>query len=150
MKDYKSLQNHHSTSFFSLPLIEISDFHIYFVFLLWFHRLSATLFCTLSLCGVVCLSCFVQLFVRFRLLDQLRSSAVPINDFGVVNAAELETWVFQRLKYSHICRLLYFAVLCYSHGDMDVVSLLATSSFLFLVNVHCIDVLYQFKWMNII
>ncbi|AES68734.1 hypothetical protein MTR_3g014250 [Medicago truncatula] len=29
-------------------------------------------------------------FVRFRLSDQLRSSADPINDFGVVNVADPE------------------------------------------------------------
>ncbi|KEH18938.1 hypothetical protein MTR_8g432410 [Medicago truncatula] len=45
-------------------------------------------------------------FVRFRLSDdQLRTSADQINDFGVVNFADSETWVFQRLKYSHMCRL---------------------------------------------
>ncbi|AES91445.1 hypothetical protein MTR_4g113630 [Medicago truncatula] len=44
-------------------------------------------------------------FVRFRLSDQLRSSADQINDFEVVNVANSETWVFQRLKYSHMCRL---------------------------------------------
>ncbi|AES75797.1 hypothetical protein MTR_6g059740 [Medicago truncatula] len=56
---------------------------------------------------------YVDVFVRFRLSDQLRSSANPINDFGVVNVAYLERWVFRRLEYSHMCRLLYFAVLCY-------------------------------------
>ncbi|AES94754.1 hypothetical protein MTR_5g017940 [Medicago truncatula] len=50
-----------------------------------------------SLCGVVCLSCFIQLFVRFRLSGQLRSSADPINDFGVINVADPETWIFRRL-----------------------------------------------------
>jgi len=47
------------------------------------------------------------------LSDQLRSSANPINDFDVVHVADPETWVLRRLKYSHMCRLLYFAVLCY-------------------------------------
>ncbi|AES62361.1 hypothetical protein MTR_1g098840 [Medicago truncatula] len=48
---------------------------------------------------------FIVVFVRFRLSDQLRSSADQINDFGVVNVADPETWVFRRLKYSHMCRL---------------------------------------------
>jgi len=39
------------------------------------------------------------------LSDQLRSSADQINDFGVVNVADPETWVSWRLKYSHVCRL---------------------------------------------
>jgi len=56
---------------------------------------------------------FVHVFVRFRLFDQLRSSADPINDFDAVHVADPETWVFRRLEYSHMCRLLYFVVLCY-------------------------------------
>ncbi|AET00560.1 hypothetical protein MTR_5g093400 [Medicago truncatula] len=44
-------------------------------------------------------------FVRFRLSDQLRSSVDQINDFGVFNVADPETWVFRKLKYSHMCRL---------------------------------------------
>jgi len=36
------------------------------------------------------LSCFIPVFVRFRLSDQLRSSADPINDFGVVHVADPE------------------------------------------------------------
>jgi len=63
-----------------------------------------------------CAALFVFL-VSFRYLfssglDQLRSSANPINNFGVVHVANTETWVFQRLEYSHTCRLLYFSVLC--------------------------------------
>ncbi|AES89707.1 hypothetical protein MTR_4g078820 [Medicago truncatula] len=52
-------------------------------------------------------------FDRFRLSDQLRSSADPINDFGVIHVADPETWLFRRFKYSHMCRHLYFSVLCY-------------------------------------
>ncbi|AES89557.1 hypothetical protein MTR_4g076960 [Medicago truncatula] len=47
----------------------------------------------------------LPVFVRFRLSDHLRSSADQINDFGVVNVADPETWVFRRLKYSHMCSL---------------------------------------------
>jgi len=35
-------------------------------------------------------------FVRFRLSDQLRSSADPTNDFGVTNIVDSEAWLFQR------------------------------------------------------
>jgi len=84
-------------------------------FILWFCRLSATLVCSSSLCDVVCLSCFSQVFDRFILPDQLRSSANQINDFGVIHVADPETWLFRRFKYkySHMCRHLYFTVLCY-------------------------------------
>ena len=119
------IQNHLSNSLFSFPFIEISDLHIYFVFILWFRHLSATLVCSSSLCGIVSLSCFVHAFVRFRLPDQLWSGADPINDFSV-------------------CTLSFYAI------NMDVVSLFADSSFLFLMYLHCINVLYRFEWMNII
>ncbi|AES77273.1 hypothetical protein MTR_7g006620 [Medicago truncatula] len=33
----------------------------------------------------------LKVFVRFRLSDQLQSSADPINDFGVVNIEDPET-----------------------------------------------------------
>ncbi|AES99478.1 hypothetical protein MTR_5g081340 [Medicago truncatula] len=49
---------------------------------------------------------FSRVFARFRLSDQLRSSADQINDFGVVNVADPEIWVFWRLKYSHMCTLI--------------------------------------------
>jgi len=67
-------------------------------FLPWFRRLSATLFCSLSLCNIVCLSCFIHVFVWFKFSYQ-------INAFGVLNVAYPETWLFWRLKYSHMCRL---------------------------------------------
>ena len=43
-----------------------------------------------------------------------------------------------------ICTLSFYAI------NMDTVSMFTDSSFLFLVNLHYIDVLYQFEWMNII
>jgi len=43
-----------------------------------------------------------------------------------------------------ICTLPFYAI------NMDVVSLFTNSSFLFLANLHYIDALYQFEWMNII
>ena len=43
-----------------------------------------------------------------------------------------------------LCTLSFYAI------NMDVVSLFTYSSFLFLVNLYCIDVLYQFEWMNVV
>ena len=94
-------QNHPSNSFFSFPFIEISDFHIYFVF--YFVISSSS--CDLGLFVVFvrrCWSfCFSQVFDQFRLSYQIRSSADPINDFGVIHVADPETWLFRRFKHSH-------------------------------------------------
>ena len=43
-----------------------------------------------------------------------------------------------------------FSILPFYAINMDDVSLFTDSSFLFLANFHCIDVLYQFKRMNIL
>ena len=114
---------------------------------MWFSRLSVTLVCSSSLYDVVCLSCFVQVFVRFRLQNQIRFSANPIIDFGVVLIADLETWYSGELNIV-IC--VGFCTLSFNAINKDNVSMFADSSFLFLTNLHCIDVLYQFEWMNII
>ncbi|RHN42028.1 hypothetical protein MtrunA17_Chr8g0372401 [Medicago truncatula] len=58
---------------FPFPFIEISDFHIYFVFYLVISSSS---------CDV---------FDWFRLSDQLRSCADPINDFGVIYVIDPDT-----------------------------------------------------------
>jgi len=57
-------------------------------FILLFRCLSATFVCSSSLCDLVCLSCFGQVFVQFRLSDQLRSSGDLINEFDVVYVAD--------------------------------------------------------------
>jgi len=58
------------------------------------------------------------------------------------------TLQIQRHEYSEdlnivicvdFCTFRFYAI------DMDVVSLYADSSFLFLENLHCIDALYQFE-----
>jgi len=48
------------------------------------------------------------------------------------------------LIFVGICTLPFYAI------NMDVVSLFTDSSFLFLANLYCIDVLHQFEWMNIV
>ncbi|AES63097.1 transmembrane protein, putative [Medicago truncatula] len=58
-----------------------------------------------SLMLVAVFARWLMVFVQLRLSDQLRSSADQINDFGVVNVANLETWVFRKLNYSRMCRL---------------------------------------------
>jgi len=75
------------------------------------------------------------------LSDQLRSSVDQINDFGVVNVANMETWVrdLNIVIYVGFNTLLFYAI------NMVDVSLFTDSFFLFLANFHCIDVLYQFK-----
>ena len=105
--------NHPSNLFFSFRFIEISDFHIYFVFYFVISSSSWDVSLFVAFCDVVCFSCVYQVFDRFRLSDQLWYSADPINDFGVIHVADSEIWLFRRFKYSHMCRHLYFAVLCY-------------------------------------
>jgi len=53
----------------------------------WF---SATLFCLSSLCDVVYFIPLVQVLVRFKLSDKLRSTADPTNAFGAFNVADPE------------------------------------------------------------
>jgi len=55
------------------------------------------------------------------LSEQFRSRVDPINDVDVVYVVDLETWVFRTLEYSYMCRLLYFAVLCYLYGCCEFV-----------------------------
>jgi len=102
-------------------------FHIYFVFLSWFRRLNTTLFCSSSLCGVVCLFCFVRVFVQFRLSDQLQLITLA--------SSMLQT---QRYGYSRNLNIVIcvgFFTLSFYAINMNVVSLFAYSSFLFLVNL---------------
>jgi len=99
----------------------------------WFvRRLCAALFVFLV---------SLRYFDRFRLSDQIRPSADPINDLDVIHVADPETWLFQIFKYSHMCRHLYVAIFAI---NMDVVSLFTDSSSLFLANLHYINVLCQF------
>jgi len=56
-------------------------------------------FCPQSLCEIVCLSRRVQLIVRFRLLDQLQSSAGLINDLSVVG--DMSSYVILDMFFSH-------------------------------------------------
>jgi len=98
-----------------------------------------------SLCDVVCVSYFVQVFVRFILSDD------PVHIKSMI--LESSTLQIRRHRYSgglNIVICVSFSTLSFYVVNMNVVSLLTDSSFLFLANFHCIDVLYQFEWMNIV
>lgn len=64
------------------------NIHLVFSFLI---SSSHCVVCSSSLCCVVCLSCLIQMFVRFRLLDQLRFSA------------DLIFWRRQRCRFGCMC-----------------------------------------------
>ena len=135
----------HSNSFSLSLLLKYVIFTSISFFILWFCCFSATLVCSSSSCSVVCLSCFLQVFVRFRLWDQLRSIA----DLMTLVSSTLQIW---RQGYSEdlnivICVCVY--TLPFYAINMNAVSLFADSNFLFLTNLQCIDKLYQFEWMKI-
>jgi hypothetical protein len=112
-------------------------------FLLWFCRLSATLVCSSSLCGVVCFSCFVHVFIRFKLSYQHRSGADPTLTSPML---QIQRWIFWILEYSHMCKPLYFAVLCYKHGCCDLVR----RFILFVFRKFALYKFTLFEWMTII
>ena len=114
---------------------------------MWFCRLRATLVCLSSLCDVVCLSCFL----RYLIVSDCQISFDLVQIQSITLASS--TLQIRRHDYSGdlnivicvgICTLSFYAI------NMDVVSLFTNSSSLFLANLHYIDVLYQFEWMNII
>jgi len=74
------------------------------------------------------------------LSDQLQSSANQINDFGVINFADSETWVFRELNII-IC--VGFSTLSFYAINIDVVSLFTGSPFLllamFIVSMYSIN-----------
>jgi len=114
----------------------------------WFCRLSETLCCSSSLCDICCLSCFVQVFF-FGSDCQISLDPVQIQSMTLASS----TLQIRRHGYSgdlNIVISVGFCTLSFYAINMDVVSLFADSSFLFLANSHYIDVLYQFEWMNII
>jgi len=133
---------------FSIPLLlKYVIFTSISFFLLWFRCFSATLFCSFSLCDIVCF------LVSFRYLFdsdcQINFDQVHIKSM-TLESSTLQIW---RHGYSgdlNIVICIGFSTLSFYAINMDAVNLFTDSSFLFLVNFHCIDVLYQFKWMNII
>ena len=123
---------------------------------MWFRHLWTTMFVLISRLCVVCFwfpvlvrclfdSCwyisFEQVQIRSMTMN-LASSTLQIRRheyFGDLNIVILVIFV-------GICTLPFYAI------NMDAVNLFTDSSFLFLanLNLYCIDVLYQFEWMNIV
>ena len=136
-------QNHPSNSFFSFAFIKISDFHIYFIIFFCDFVVLVRRCVVRHLCAA--LFVFLALF-RYLLGSDCQISLDPVQIQSMTLASS--TLQIRRHGYSGdlnivicvgICTLLFYAV------NMDVVSLFADSSFLFLANLHCIDVLYQFE-----
>ena len=98
----------------------ISDFTycLFFRLFLWFRRLWTTLFVLISRLCAMCFDFPVLVRCLFDSGWKISFEQVQINDndFDVVNVADPKTWVIQRHEYSHIshiCRHIYFVVLCY-------------------------------------
>jgi len=85
-------------------------------------------------------------FARFELSDQLRSSADPTNNFGVINVADPD--MHRYYGDFNIVIFVGFYTLSFYAIIMDVVSLFADSFFLFLANLYCIDILYRFELID--
>jgi len=97
----------------------------------------------------------VTLFVFLVSLRYLIASDCQISfDLVQIQSITLASSTLQIRKHGYsgdlnivicvgICTFSFYAI------NMDVVSLFTDSSFLFLTNLHYIDVLFQFEWMNI-
>jgi hypothetical protein len=132
--------------FFFFAIINKCNFHIFVCF-------DFSFLCCVFGCPVFvqCICFFVFLWCSF--ISDWRSSSV------LVHIQSMSTFMSSTLKirkhgyFGHfnivifvsICNLSFYTIY------MDVVSLFADLSFLFLaiMNLYCIDVLYPFEWMNI-
>jgi len=136
-------QNHPCILFFSFPFIKISVFHIYFV----------CLFCDFVVlvrrefvrCLCVVLFVFLVSF-KYWFSSDSHISFDPVQ----IQSMTLTSSMLQIRRHGYsgdfnivicagFCTLSFYAI------NMDDVSFLANSSFLFLANLHCINVLHQFK-----
>jgi len=141
-------QNHPSNSFFLFPFYWNKWFSLLFRFSIrdfvvlvrrcFVHRLCAALFIFL---------------VSFRYLFDLdcQVSLDPVHIQSMILASStLQIWIHGYSGILNIVICAGFCILPFYAINIDVVSLFADSSFLFLANLYCIDVLYQFELMNII
>ena len=88
-------------------------FQSYFACFILFYCFCRTRFFISRLCAVFFLSyCDVYLI---QIENWLWENVDSINDFSIVNVANLKTWIFQKLWYSHICKHKYYVVLCHLH-----------------------------------
>jgi len=118
-------------TYFLFSFVCVCDFVVFErLCLFWFPLFVRCVFDFPSLCGVY--------------LIQVERLAL--------SKGKSDQWqVFRRHEYSHICHICRHRYLLFYAINMDVVSLFIDSSFLFLANLdlYCIDVLYQFEWMDI-
>jgi Na+/H+ antiporter NhaD/arsenite permease-like protein len=127
--------------FFSFPFIEVifNLFHFSFRdFVVLVRRCFVRRFCA-------------TLFVFLVLFRYLFNSDCQINlDPVQIQSMTLASLTLQIRRhgysgYLNIVICVGFCTLPFYAINIDVVSLFADSSFLFLANLHCIDVLYQFE-----
>jgi len=137
-------QNHPYNSFFLFP----------FYWNKWFSHLFYFFFCDfvvlVRLCFVLrlCVTLFVfsiffkYLFIQILILASIQSMTLA--------SSTLQIRKHGYSGYLNIVICVNFCILSFYTINMNVMSLFAYSSFLFLANLHCIDVFYQFEWINII
>jgi len=128
-------------------------FHIFSVFFrlfLWFRRLCTTLFVLISrLCAV---GFWFPVLLRCLFDSGWKISFEKVHIWSMTLTAS--TFQIRRHEYSKDLNIVIFVCICtlpfYAISTV-VVSLFTNSSF-FLANLdlYCIDVLYQFEWMNIV
>jgi len=126
-------------------------FLVFFHLFLWFRRFCTTMLVFISRLCAVCFLFPVLVWCLFDSGWKITFEQMQIQSTTLASS----TLQIHMHEYSgdlnivilvDICIMLFYAI------NMYVASLFAHSSFLFLanMNLYCIDVLYQFKWMNII
>ena len=131
-------------------------FSVFFCLFLWFCHLWTTLFVLLSRLCAVCFWFPVLVRCLFDSCWKISFEQLQIQSMTMTLASS--TLQIRRNEYSedfNIVMLLIFVGIStfpFYAINMDVVSLFTDSSFLFFenLNLYCIDVLYQFEWMNIV
>jgi len=107
----------------------------------------------------LCAVCFLFSVLVWCLFDSgwnVSFKQVQIRSMTITLASS--TLQIQRHEYSRDFNIVILVIfvdigtLTFYAINMDVVSLFTDSSFLFLanLNLHCIDVLYQFEWINVV
>jgi len=80
----------------------------------------------------------------FGLDCQISFDPVQIQPMTLTSSTHGYSGDFNIVIFVGLCTLSFYAI------NMDVVSLSTDLSFLFLANLYCIDVLYQFEGMNVV
>jgi len=127
-----------------------------FVFILWFRRLWTTLFVLISHFCAVCFWFLVLMRCLFDSGWKISFEKVQIRSMPMtLTPSTLQIRRHEYFRDLNIVILVIFVgidTLSFYAINIDVVSLFTDSSFSFLtnLNLYCIDVLYQFEWINII